>query len=85
MYLGREIVWRAAERPGHVRTVLGKPEVSDLNMTVRVEEDVLRLEVSVDDVKRMEVVQCERDLGCIEFGHRVWEALNDNVKIGSLT
>lgn len=46
----REIVRRTAERPGHVRAQLRKPEVSNLDVAVLPEEDVLRLEISIDDI-----------------------------------
>ena len=44
-------------------------------MAVDVEEDVLGLEVPVDDVKGVEVVESEGDLGGVEFGDGIRKAL----------
>lgn len=44
-------------------------------MSVGAEQQVFGLEVAVDDVERVEVVERERDLGRVEFGDRVGEAL----------
>lgn len=44
-------------------------------MSVRAEQQVFGLEVAVDDVERVQVVERERDLGRVEFGDRVGEAL----------
>lgn len=38
-------------------------------MTIMVEQDVLRFEVAVDDIKRMQVIQGERYLCRIKLGH----------------
>jgi hypothetical protein len=55
--------------------VFGKAEVGDLDVAVRAEEDVLGLEVSVDDVERVEVVEREGNLGSVELGDRIGETL----------
>ena len=50
--LGREILGRAAESIGHAVTRLldlGKAKIGELQVTLRIEEDVLRFQVSVDD------------------------------------
>lgn len=57
--------------------MLGEAEVGDLDVAVGAEEDVLGLEVAVDDVERVEVVEREGDLGGVELGDRVGEALRD--------
>ena len=44
-------------------------------MAVPVEEQVFRLQVSIDDVQRMQIVQSKGDLGCVEFGDWIGEAL----------
>ena len=57
---------------------LRKPEVCDFDdgrIVVR-QEDVLRFEVSVDDVFAVEVVERERDFGRVELRYGIWEALH---------
>jgi hypothetical protein len=55
--------------------VLGETKVGHFDVSIGSEQQVLRLEVAVDDVERVEVVEGEGDLGGIEFGDRVGEAL----------
>lgn len=53
--LWSQILWRPAERKGLcallicLNALLGKSEVCDLKVAARIEEHVLRLEVSVDN------------------------------------
>jgi len=55
--------------------VFGESEIGDLDVSVGSEEDVLRLEISVDDVEGVEVVESESDFGGVELGDRVGESL----------
>lgn len=64
-----------AEGPSDVGDVFGEPKVGDLDVTVGAEEDVFRFQVAVDDVKRVEVVERERDFGSKELGDGVRESL----------
>ena len=48
-YLRRQVLWRAAEGPGGAaltHVLFAQPEVGDLDVTVRVEQKVLQLEIS---------------------------------------
>ena len=47
-------------------------------MSIRVKQDVFRLEVAVDNVERVQVIKRERDLCRVELGDRIWKALIDN-------
>lgn len=60
--------------------MLGETEVGDLDVTVGAEEDVLGLQVAVDDVQRVQVVQCEGYLGSEEFGDGIGEALEEFIR-----
>jgi hypothetical protein len=73
--LRSEVIGRTAKSPGNVRNLLGKSKISNLEMAVSVQEQVLGLEIAVDDVHAVEVVQCQCDLCSIELGYRVGEAL----------
>jgi hypothetical protein len=57
-YFRCEIIGRATKRPGVCITVLRKAEVRDFDMSVKVQQDILWLEVAVDNVKRVQIVQC---------------------------
>ena len=69
------VVWRATQRPRDIRHELGKPKVGHLDVSVGAKQQVFGLEVAVDDVERVKVVEGECDLGRVEFGDRVGEAL----------
>ena len=49
-HLRREVVWGTAQRPDGRRAVLREAEIGDLDVAVVVEQDVLGLQISVDDV-----------------------------------
>lgn len=40
-----------------------------------IQQQVLGLQVSVNDVLGVQIFQCQSGLGSIEFGNRVWEPL----------
>ena len=44
------VLWCSADGPRAVRHALGKAKVDDLEVSLGVEEQVLRLEVTVDDL-----------------------------------
>lgn len=46
-------------------------------MAVSIKKQILGLQVSVDDVQRMQIIQRERNLGGVEFGDGVGEPLED--------
>ena len=44
-------------------------------MTMSIEQKVLGLQISVDDVLCVQILESKRDLCCVEFGNRVRETL----------
>lgn len=65
------ILWSSYDSVGFstgVAELLGHTEIGQLKVTVRVQEDILRLQVSVDDVFLVEILKCQQDLSCIELG-----------------
>ena len=50
-----QVLWRAAQGPSSIRNFLCKPKISDDHMAISVQEDVLRLEVSVGNTERVKV------------------------------
>ncbi len=54
-------------------TLFAKAKVSEDNVPIRVQEQVLRLQVTVNNALRMQVAQGGRDLGGVEPGPRLGE------------
>ena len=48
--LGSQVFWRATHSPRPLVNLLGEAKVGDLDVTSFANEEVLRLEVSVDNV-----------------------------------
>ncbi len=73
--LGSDVLRRAAEGPRLPAELqlLGEPEVDQLDVAPRLQQQVLRLQVSVDDVTRVQVVERFQDAGRVEPGRRVVE------------
>jgi len=55
--------------------MLGEAEVGNLDMSVRAEKNVFRLEITVDNVQRVKVIKSKSDLSSVELGDRVGESL----------
>ena len=73
--LRREVVRCTAQRPSDIRDKFGESKVGELDVSVRVDEDILRLEITVDNVVRVEVVECKGNLRRVEFRDGVGEPL----------
>ncbi len=69
------IIRRPAQRPRDIRYIFRESQIRHFDMTIRTEKDVFWFEISIDDVEGMEVIDCESDFGCVEFGDGVWESL----------
>jgi hypothetical protein len=70
-----EVVGRATKSPSNIRDLLRKPEIGNLEVPVSVEQQVLRFEVTVNDVHAVEVVQGQSDLGSVKLRYWVGKAL----------
>ena len=68
-HLGAKIFRGAAERVASLvlRDHFGEAEVSDADVTIHVDKDVLRLDVAIHDVPFMHVVEAEKDLAHVEL------------------
>ncbi|KAL0607182.1 LOW QUALITY PROTEIN: UPF0764 protein C16orf89 [Plecturocebus cupreus] len=71
--LGGQILGGPAQGPSAAPHVLGKTEVRHLQVALLVDEEVLGLQVAVDEVKRVQVLEGQDDLGGIETGMRLSE------------
>ncbi len=56
-HLGCEIVGGAAECPSCIRAVLCKSKVGNFDVSIEAKEDVLRFEITINNVKVMQVVK----------------------------
>ena len=61
--LWSQILWCAAQGPGLVRNFLGESKVCDDDVAFSIQENVFRLEVSVDNTERVEVGEGADNLG----------------------
>jgi hypothetical protein len=76
--LGREVLGRAAERVRAVAVLhvdLAEAKVAERDVAVVVQQDVLRLEVAVHDVERVQVLEHEEELRAVEARVLLAEAL----------
>ncbi len=74
-YFGRKIVRRSTQRPRDVRDFFGEPKISDFQVAMPVEQQVLWFQVPVDDVPGVEIVESQRNLRGVELGYGIREAL----------
>ena len=76
-YLRRQVVWCSYHSGGYVprAQLLADPEIAQLhNGSLAIEEDVGGLQVAVEDLLRMNIVECEcylREVLQIPIGARV--------------
>ena len=47
--------------------IFGEPEVSKINVTILIQQDVFRLQVSMYDLVSMKIAKCSSYLGCYEL------------------
>ena len=62
----REVLWCAAQRISPCLAILGEAEVGELEVALRIDEDVLGFEISLDDVLGMQVFKHQGDLRRVE-------------------
>lgn len=44
-------------------------------MPIRIQKEVFRLQITINDVETVQVIERQRDLGCIKFGDGIRESL----------
>ncbi len=75
-HLRGDVLRRATERVAAVmrpKVIAREAEVGELDMAIEVEENVLRLEVAIDDVLRVEVLDGQDDLYEVELSYSLRE------------
>lgn len=83
--LGREVLGGADDAVATRRLHLhGEAKVDQADVTFDVEHDVLGLEIAVDDVARVNVLERQRDFGCVEAHMRRLEAALARATLGRL-
>ena len=70
-----QVVWGTTERESLAVAFknLGKAEVSKTDVAIFVHQDVLWLQVSVDDILRVQMTQSHGHLNGVETGSLLWE------------
>lgn len=76
-YLRCEIIWGTAQCPCCCFARLCEAEISDFDVAVRVEKDVLGFQVAVHDVFVVQMIERQRYLCGIEFSYGIWESLRN--------
>lgn len=56
-HLGRQVLRRPAQCVSARLTVLGETEICELQVALLVNQDVFRLQISVDDVQRVQILE----------------------------
>jgi len=69
-----QILWCTTERHCFLLDDLGKAEICYLNMTVAVNQQILRFQITVGNVHLMQVIEGKYDLTCKEQCHIVRKA-----------
>lgn len=64
--LRRQILGRAAQRPGPSLHAFRKPEIRHLQVALVVDQQVLRLQIPIDQVQIVQILKGEHNLGGIE-------------------
>uniref|UniRef100_A0A182TKX5 Uncharacterized protein n=1 Tax=Anopheles melas TaxID=34690 RepID=A0A182TKX5_9DIPT len=72
--LGREILGRAAQRPGSALDALGEAEIGHLQVALRVDQQVFRLQIAIDQVEIVQILERQHNLGGVEARVRLREA-----------
>ena len=69
--LGWDVLRSTTQRVGPVPSFepFDKAEISQLEVPTVLQQDILRLQVSVDEVLSMHVLEHEHDLGRVELDH----------------
>ena len=65
-HLGGQVLRRAAQSVRARLAILGEPEVGQLQVALLVDQNVLRLQVTVDNVERVQVLEHQSDLCRVE-------------------
>ena len=73
--LWRQIVGGSTKGPGDVFDDLRKSKVGELDVPIGIKQNVLWLEIAINDIVGMQVIESQRNLSSIEFGHRVRKTL----------
>ncbi len=63
------------QRPRDIRYVFGETKICHFDVAIGTKQEVFRLQITVNDVERVQVVESEGNLGGVEFGNGVRESL----------
>ena len=66
---GCEVLGCPAQRPYTVVDDLGEPKVGNFEVAAGIKQEILRFEITIDNVERAKVAECEDDDGQVEPGY----------------
>ena len=70
-----QVVWSTTQCPRLIWNPLGEPEIRNFEVAVAVKKQVLGLQISVNDIPRVQVLQGLGDFCSVELGNGVRKAL----------
>ena len=71
-----------AQRPCAVVDDLGEPKVANFDVAAGIKQQVIRFEITIDNVERVKVAECEDDDGKVEPSYVCGETLGPT-KVGT--
>ena len=74
-HLLTKIVGCTTQGPSDIRDIFGKAKIGNANVAIVVQQQVLRLQVSIDNIFSMQILECKHHLRRIKLGNVVWETL----------
>jgi hypothetical protein len=79
-YFGCHIIKSTTVTVGTLRTgadaLLGKTKISYSDMSFRIEKDIFRLQIAVNNAQPVHITDCQNDFGSIELRRRLGKPSN---------
>ena len=73
--LGSNVVRSTTKRPGDIRDLFGETEIRNFDVAIFVQQDIFRLQITIDDVMGVEILPGQSDFGRVELGNWVGKSL----------
>lgn len=73
-HFGRQELGRTAERARPIveaHALLTQPEIGNLHVTLRVQQQIVQLQIAIDDLALVQILQAQHHAGRIEHGARL--------------
>lgn len=70
-----EIIRSSAKRPSDIRNLLGETKIGNFQVTMTIKQEILRLQVTIDDLMMMQILEGKSDFCSVELGDWIGESL----------